>query len=938
MPLSFAPHAPCNQQKVLTLVLTLAMLLSVMVVGAGAAVFDDQDSIKNTQAVDVCTTLKIIDGINGSFKPNDNVTRAQMCKMICVALNGGNNANMGSNVGNTFADVTTGYWGTPFIEYCVREKVAAGVGGGNFNPEGNVTGSQAAKMLLVILGYDPAIQGYVGSNAWELNINSDAAKKGLYAGIESIDPSAPLSRDNAAQMIWNALQAYEVTYSSGSMILGPNGTMVPAAQDKVVGSTSDKISLLSDKYDANIAVGTFAGNGVNRSDLNSGECKITDAQINGRTIYDANNQQTIVNSFNFKSDFDLKYIGEEIMVLYKDGLTGTRGQLDTKDNVFGVFLTGASTVYNIAKVDLQDAPDGKNKIKFGDKEYDANAQIAVYENYKSTKTDKAVTAFDKGGEYYMACGDTIKFVAKDGKINAAYIVEYSIGRVTAISSEEVSISGISDSLRYVDDKIADGLERDSVVLYSNVYDSNTYIVEKATPVTGKLDAYNVSKGTVTVSGTTYDKDENTTLDGEANNHFNDLSGADSFMLLEDLTSNDLNTDVEAYVLNGCVLALRVVNAKTNYALIDSLGGTGSKVDPYKVYMILSDGTEKAYVISDDSTLKGDDIEDLLDADSTVAAAAGGGNVPSKVLVTYTFTRGEQVKLNRADVAADGTTTNAALVKVNYDKDVKSLFENTASKGIVAPNCVLFVRTKQADDKYKVYTNVRDLNTINKDKDAMYGLYGLDKDGKVVVAYIDLNDKPSGANANTMYGIVTSDGNVTNKDGVNYTTFNVYANNEPMTITFEGDDKQAGLPQTGSLIFFDKTSDGIYETKDIITVATDRAVLNASLGSVAPGVTANVIQVKDYSQKDQLLTYSTTATNTDGVLNWGTPTPVNVASDAVITYVHADGNKPGKNIGVQRANIANFDESTKVIAKNAVILEKENKIIAMFVDDSYNIEQ
>ncbi|MCI8415186.1 MAG: hypothetical protein HFF00_06100, partial [Ruminiclostridium sp.] len=46
----------CNLKKVLTLVLTVAMLLSVMVVGTGAA-FSDQDQIKNKEAVDVCVAL-----------------------------------------------------------------------------------------------------------------------------------------------------------------------------------------------------------------------------------------------------------------------------------------------------------------------------------------------------------------------------------------------------------------------------------------------------------------------------------------------------------------------------------------------------------------------------------------------------------------------------------------------------------------------------------------------------------------------------------------------------------------------------------------------------------------------------------------------------------------------------------------------------------------
>ena len=65
------------------------MLLSVMVVGTGAA-FSDQSSIKNTEAVDACVALNIIAGMeDGSYRPANNVTRAQMCKMICVALNGG---------------------------------------------------------------------------------------------------------------------------------------------------------------------------------------------------------------------------------------------------------------------------------------------------------------------------------------------------------------------------------------------------------------------------------------------------------------------------------------------------------------------------------------------------------------------------------------------------------------------------------------------------------------------------------------------------------------------------------------------------------------------------------------------------------------------------------------------------------------------------------
>ncbi|MCI5499807.1 MAG: hypothetical protein MR419_09810, partial [Clostridiales bacterium] len=47
-----------HRKKVLSLVLCVAVMLSVMVVGAGAA-FSDQSKIKNTEAVDMCVALNI---------------------------------------------------------------------------------------------------------------------------------------------------------------------------------------------------------------------------------------------------------------------------------------------------------------------------------------------------------------------------------------------------------------------------------------------------------------------------------------------------------------------------------------------------------------------------------------------------------------------------------------------------------------------------------------------------------------------------------------------------------------------------------------------------------------------------------------------------------------------------------------------------------------
>ncbi len=85
--------------------LCVAVMLSVMVMGAGAA-FSDQDKIENTEAVNMCTALNIIGGYpDGSYKPEGNIKRSEITKMICVALNGGKEPNVSTNTTPTFSDV-----------------------------------------------------------------------------------------------------------------------------------------------------------------------------------------------------------------------------------------------------------------------------------------------------------------------------------------------------------------------------------------------------------------------------------------------------------------------------------------------------------------------------------------------------------------------------------------------------------------------------------------------------------------------------------------------------------------------------------------------------------------------------------------------------------------------------------------------------------------
>ena len=67
-----------NLKRALSLALAAAMLVSLMVVGASAASYGDQDKVSQAEAVDVLTGLGIVGGDqNGNFNPTATLTRAE---------------------------------------------------------------------------------------------------------------------------------------------------------------------------------------------------------------------------------------------------------------------------------------------------------------------------------------------------------------------------------------------------------------------------------------------------------------------------------------------------------------------------------------------------------------------------------------------------------------------------------------------------------------------------------------------------------------------------------------------------------------------------------------------------------------------------------------------------------------------------------------------
>ena len=209
-----------NLKRALSLALAAIMLLGMMVVGAGAVSyndFSDRTEIVNKDAVSMLTTLGVIDGKpDGSYAPEEFVTREQMAKMISVIMNqGSDNNDLFVGVPSGLTDVA-GNWALGHINYCYSLGIIAGRGDGRFDPTANVTASEAAKMLLVAAGYNPSSEGFVGAD-WAVNVNAKASALGIFRNYTK-STMADLNRDDAALLIYNALdvemiQKYEDGYA-----------------------------------------------------------------------------------------------------------------------------------------------------------------------------------------------------------------------------------------------------------------------------------------------------------------------------------------------------------------------------------------------------------------------------------------------------------------------------------------------------------------------------------------------------------------------------------------------------------------------------------------------------------------------------------------------------------------------------------------------------
>ena len=266
-------------KKLLAMVLALVMTLSLAV---SANAFKDDKSISDdyAEAVAVLNGMGVFKGYeDGSFKPEGNITRAEVATIVYRIYTADVAKNDKSGLYatyNKFSDMAGASWAAGYIGYCANASLVKGYPDGTFKPSGNVTGYEVLAMILRAVGYDKNNE-FSGAD-WALHVAQTAQQLGVLDNVaKTTDLNAPASRELVAELLFQGIQKDQVTYTpafgyvtdkvtgKANSSLGTKNFNLKSAADKDewgrpaktwIYNTGDKSTTFVSKPDASYTVAT----------------------------------------------------------------------------------------------------------------------------------------------------------------------------------------------------------------------------------------------------------------------------------------------------------------------------------------------------------------------------------------------------------------------------------------------------------------------------------------------------------------------------------------------------------------------------------------------------------------------------------------------------------------------------------------------------------
>lgn len=733
------------KRKLISLFLVLSLVLGSfsMVFAAPADVVgtDYQEDVEKLMAIGVLSGYP-----DGTFKPENTVTRAEFAKMIVVA-SGLEDAAVLSAGATQFSDVAGDFWASGYINVATQKGFLKGYPDGTFGPANQITYAEAFTILIRAIGLGPVVEK---EGVWPSNYLAKAVQLELNDGISKAGNAAAVRGDVAiafvntmTETVWEARSVN----SDGTVDYGPSvagDTMLSELGYTTLGSTAatDNVVLATQQYNA-LPGGLAADKivtAVGLTDTLADSCTQDPDAFYGQEV-----------TLWLDSDGDVVYIEnetdeEDIIVDTIDEIT-TAGDLkldNGEEYAFAVidsYQNGANTgAAAIAAADFAQTSEVKIVL-------DGNGDIAYYALWNEDDSKATVTT-----AIVDAVGDDIEFfTAGTNDISDIEIEEWNDDIDDDVIQVEVIRNGEVASL--------EDIEAGDVVTQYNVGSYYKFVVtdDKVNGTLTKVQGTKLYIGTTSYSQNndmiaSLDNEDNVGVFGAVGFLAKDFVGENVKLYLDGMGQvayilSDVEEMAENYAIVTSIISGKDATPATAPGTWSVVGGTteaylevlNSEDETVVVKFENTSNSTTAYAVMANAGVNGF-VKYELNSDgyvenAYVAGAMSANYVASAALASTAFDD------SPAFVAIGGTNYYVTGETVIYVID-SSIAANDAMVYDDWDNIVSSVALA-GNSAEVVYDSGNVIDYVVVDlviaTDVMYGMYvtdGVDEDGATVVMYTD----------------------------------------------------------------------------------------------------------------------------------------------------------------------------------------------------------
>lgn len=235
----------------------LALAVFILTSLPAYAAFSDISDQKLNEKINTLVNKNIINGFSdGTFRPSESLTRAQMAKMIVLAK--GLSLTSAAEATKPFNDIPNNHWASAFITASLGAGIMKGYPDGSFRPNDKITRAELARLLrrsITVKQINSVKPTYkdVSRTYWAFNEVETVAHYEIMGGYKDgkFHPADPATRAQTAVAIYKVVR-------DGLADLNANTT-----QDTSQTSQSNESTVTAPVDDGKIIICIDAGHGGN---------------------------------------------------------------------------------------------------------------------------------------------------------------------------------------------------------------------------------------------------------------------------------------------------------------------------------------------------------------------------------------------------------------------------------------------------------------------------------------------------------------------------------------------------------------------------------------------------------------------------------------------------------------------------------------------------